>query len=490
MDKLVLNLPNAEILIDSMRSIGYDFETAIADIVDNSITANASNIDVLYPIHDTKELYILIIDDGNGMNRNELIEAMKFGTKKKERLREDLGRFGLGLKTASISQAKKFTVTSKKDNEINSFTWDLDEIKKHMDWQMIENSIDDLSVYEYFSSLRNLKSFTVVHWEKIDKLENELNAYKNIQDVFLEKLTLSENHIALTFHRFIEKGLSIRFNNKYITAYDPFLSKHTKTIIKQEEFLTTKTSSGLNEKVAIQVFVLPYHKDLDKKDIEIIGGIDNLDKQGFYVYRNKRLMIYGTWFRLKPRNELSNNARIRVDIPNSLDDLWSIDVKKQRAKIPASLLEQLKGEVSQAVEKAKKIHVYKGNVQVKGESIWSKVVDKKENKVTYSINRNSLFIKNSIDKFDDNQIKHINRIIDIIEMTIPYKDIYNSVADKKEINESENNDELIKFAINYYNEIKSKRKLNKEQIINLICEHEPFLSANIKNKLMEVIHEN
>jgi hypothetical protein len=487
MKKLISNIPNAEILIHSMRSIGYDFETALADLIDNSITAKAKNIDLYYQTNSNEELFLQLIDDGVGMSRQELIEAMRFGTEKTIRSKDDLGRFGLGLKTASISQARRFTVTSKKNDQISSFTWDLDEIKIHSDWKMIENSKDEFKSNNFYSKVEHLNSFTIVHWEKIDKLDNEISIFKNLFDIFLGHITRSEKHISLTFHRFLEKNLDIRFNNNKIIPIDPFLTRHPKTIFKEEQFITTKTSEGNKEKVLFQMYVLPYHKDLNQKDYDTLGGLEKLDDQGFYVYRNKRLMISGTWFGIKTRKDLFSNARIRVDIPNSLDDLWSIDVKKQRAKIPAVVLEQLKGEVSDAVERSRKIHIYKGESQIKGDSIWTKVIDKRENKVRYTINKESIFLKNITDKLEDNQVEHINRALEMIEMSIPYKDIYNSVAEKKDINsfDDDSSEILINLGFKYFQEIKSKKNWSKEKIIDYICQYEPFAKSNIKLLLLE-----
>ena len=431
----VQNIPNAATLINSMRSIGYDFESAVSDIIDNSLTAKAKNIDIYYPIDNKADLFLQIIDDGEGMDRQDLIEAMRFGTNKFiERSRDDLGRFGLGLKTASISQARKFSVISKKDNDINAFSWDLDEVAKSSSWEMLELDEEAINNIPYINKYLHLDSFTIVYWNNLDKIETDVSLLNNIHDVFLRKITSTENHVALVFHRFIEDGIIFKFNNKVIELIDPFLSKHAKTITKAEQVINTKTSKNHNEKVTMQVFVLPYHKDLDHNDYKKLGGIENADNQGFYIYRNKRLMIYGTWFRIKPKGDLSKNARIKVDIPNTLDDLWSIDIKKQQAKIPAALLEQLRGEVTDAVERSRRMHEYKGTIQTKGDSVWSKIVDKRENSVIYEINRESSIIKNLFNGLDDKQINQVNKIIEMIQLSLPYKDIYNSVADKKDIN--------------------------------------------------------
>ncbi len=490
--KKVLNIPNASTLINSMRSIGYDFESAVADIIDNSLSAKAKLISLFYPTETESELYFQVIDDGEGMNRDELIEAMKFGTEKnQERSKDDLGRFGLGLKTASISQCRRFSVISKRYNYVNGFCWDLDIVKETSTWDMIELQENDIMKIPNYNKVKEWNTFTIVYWEKIDKLEVDVTLLNNIQDIFLRKITSVLSHVALVFHRFIEDGIKILFNGVNVLPLDPFLSKHSKTIIKPEQFINTKTSNKTNEKVAIQVFVLPYHKDLQQEDYEKLGGAENIDNQGFYIYRNRRLMIYGTWFRIKPKNELSRNARIKVDIPNTLDDLWSIDIKKQKARIPASLLEQLRGEVADAVDKSRKIHEYKGTIQIQNDSIWNKKTDKRENLVTYEINKNSYILKKLFEGLEDKHITQIDKLLELIELSLPYKDIYNSVADKKEINKIDDDirEKLITQAVALCKEFMKTRNLKKEQIIDQICTYEPFKSANIKSELMVKTYE-
>lgn len=491
MSKHIKNLPNASVLINSLRSIGYEFETAVADIIDNSISASANNIYLYFSVDDHIDPYLWIIDDGNGMDRDQLIEAMKFGSyKENEREKDDLGRFGLGLKTASISQCRKFTTISKKNGNISAFYWDLDIIEQGSDWEMYEFDPNQLIKYPQLSKFINLDSFTAVYWEKLDRLEQDVSTINTIYDVFTKKIQKTEKHISLVFHRFLDEGLNIYVNNSLVEPLDPFLAKHPKTIIKPEQTINTKTKDMLNEKVKLQVFVLPYHKELSSRDFEKLGGNDHIDNQGFYIYRNKRLMIYGTWFRIKPKAELSKNARIKVDIPNSLDDLWSIDVKKQKAIIPGQLLEQLRGEVSFAVEKSKRIHEYKGEIQTKDGSIWSKVVDERENAVSYKINQSSDIIQNLIDKLDDKSIQTVGKIIELIELSLPYKDIYNAVSSKKEVNlfNEEQKDFLLKQAYVNFIDLKKKRNLKDTQIVELICSYEPFHSANIKELLLEKIN--
>lgn len=495
MAKKIENVPNASVLITSMRSIGYDFESAVADIIDNSITAKAKNILISFANAHVGEPSLYIIDDGVGMSKNELIEAMRFGSiKSGKRTDDDLGRFGLGLKTASISQCKKMTVISKNDLETNGFSWDLDELADKSTWEMIELSFEEIvTKLPKEVNLNKMKSFTVVYWENFDTLDkdtilNQINRY----DVFIRKIDATEKHLSLIFHRFIDEGLNIYINNRLIESLDPFLSKHPKTVTRAEQIINTKTSDNIDEKVGVKVFILPYFTEItEKKDIDKIGGKDRFTDQGFYIYRNKRLMIHGTWFKLKPKSELSGNARIMIDIPSTLDDLWSIDVKKQSAVIPKALLEQLRKEVENAVESAKRQQNYRGSIQTKDGSPWRKRVNIRDNSVSYEINRDSRIIKKLLDELNDKEKTDIEKIFTIIETSLPYNDIHNAVAEKRGINilDDEHQNLVLEMAYNQFIDYRNTVKLSEEEIIREICALEPFLSAKIESKLREKINE-
>lgn len=482
------NIPNASTLVNSMRSIGYDFESAVADIIDNSISAKAKNIEISFSSYNEEEIYLQIIDDGLGMNKSGLFEAMRFGSvKDKKRSIDDLGKFGLGLKTASISQCKKVTLISKQMEIINGFSWDLDLLSIEKSWDMYELTYKEIQLaLKNNSKIFDSNSYTVVIWEKFDTLEKDVTISNNIYDIFMRRIKQMEKHISLVFHRFLESRIRISLNGLDIVPIDPFLSKHPKTLIKPEQVINTKTKDNKNEKVKMQVFVLPYFKDFRKEDYEKLGGKDGLDDQGFYIYRNERLIIHGTWFKIKPKAELSRNARIRIDIPNTLDNLWSIDIKKQSAIIPNSLLSQLRNEVSDAVTKSRQLHDYKGQIQTKDGSIWKKLSQPRDKTVFYKINSDSDLIKSLINKLDEKSINILDKIFNLIELSLPYKDIYNSVSEKKEINQvdSDKEDQLLQQAYGLYLEYKDTRNLNKESIIENICSYEPFLSAKIQGKLL------
>ena len=162
--------PRADILMTAIRSIGYTFESALADIIDNSISSGASNIHINFS--SISPAYISILDDGCGMNLDELRQAMKYGSKdvREKREKEDLGRFGLGLKTASLSQCKRLTVISKKDGHIYGARWDLDIIQNKQAWVLevlSETEVEEAYPRSTFIPLRDLQTYetgTIVLW--------------------------------------------------------------------------------------------------------------------------------------------------------------------------------------------------------------------------------------------------------------------------------------------------------------------------------------
>lgn len=343
MDILKENKPTADVLMNSMRALGYSFESAIADIIDNSISAAARNILLRFPISPS-DCYVAICDDGTGMSQAELFDAMKYGSQQKRKHRDDndLGRFGLGLKSASLSQCRRLTVASKKEETISAYIWDLDIIEHKRDWYMIECTSYQVSSIKEISYLDNLDSGTIVVWENFDFIE------KSSGNVYAELSKYKEstaNYLSLIFHRFLNRSgsnrLSISINNYTLSGLDPFLENHSKTNIRRKIEIPVVDSDGIERMVSIQPYVLLFQKDLSSEDKRLSGGIEHYrSKQGFYVYRNERLIVWGTWFG-RHRDELTKYARIKVDIPNTLDDIWGIDIKKQNAKIPSIIKSRL-----------------------------------------------------------------------------------------------------------------------------------------------------
>ncbi len=394
-----INIPQADLLMGSMRSMGYSFEAAIADVIDNCISAHASSVHLLFPTYPMGALAVGILDDGDGMDNETLFEAMRYGSTTSELSREfdDLGRFGLGLKSASLSQCRVLSVISIKDGKISGSKWDYNLIQRQKKWIIVEYTQHEIKTLPYATELEAQKRGTLVIWQDFDVLakSSDGQVYETLNEL---KETVS-TYVALIFHRYLSSSthkFSIYLNNHIIKAQDPFLESHLKTTTKKERTIALKDSAGIERLISVKPFILPFATDLKESDKKLIGGIENLRaKQGFYIYRNRRLIIWGTWFGMKPRAELTKNARVRVDIPNTLDDIWNIDIKKQTATIPKRIQNQLKETVRQALEISINQQNHRGRknkVDDDIDYIWDRM-EGRNNTFYYQINRENKLYK-------------------------------------------------------------------------------------------------
>ncbi|MDM8514571.1 ATP-binding protein [Desulfobacterales bacterium HSG16] len=333
--------PNIKNFIKSLRDLGYSYEVAVADIIDNSIAARASII----TIHTVSEpeMVFSMLDNGIGMSETELIEAMRLASKNPDELREkdDLGRFGLGLKTASFSQCRKLTVLSKKDDILSARQWDLDYISQHNEWLLI--TPDNYNNLPLIKELKKLKNGTLVAWETLDRCQKEK---------FSDYIQNLRRHLALVFHRFLETGnrfniLKIWVNNNQILPFNPFNANHPAT---QE--MSPEKIKFFGSTINIQPFILPHHSNLSPQDYEQYATREGYVKsQGFYLYRADRLLIHGTWWGLHKAIDAHKLVRVKIDIPNDLDQHWGIDIKKSTARPSPVIKNDLKRIIAQVTEK-------------------------------------------------------------------------------------------------------------------------------------------
>lgn len=422
------NRPSANILMLSMRAMGYSFESAVADIVDNSISADASRISLRFGI-DPAEVYVAICDNGCGMNQSELFDAMKYGSEQKQagRANNDLGRFGLGLKAASLSQCRKLTVASKKDSTISACIWDLDIVEEKQGWYMVECDEAQIKAIKSIIWLDAVEHGTVVVWENFDFLEKSTG---NVYSTLMKYQDITANYLALIFHRYLNRPkatcIEITVNNYRLTGLDPFLEHHNKTNVRKRVEIPIKDSTGIERMVVVQPYVLPFQKDLSAEDKRLSGGMENYrSHQGFYIYRNERLIVWGKWFG-RPRDELTKYARIRVDIPNTLDDIWGIDIKKQSAEIPASIRQRLNRAIDDAMDSAIKAQTYRGRIEKIDEDvdyIWDRIKERGDQFI-YRINRNARIFDLIRQNVDDEIWSRIDMVLEEIEESVPYQQIY------------------------------------------------------------------
>lgn len=363
--------PHAAALIEGLRDIGYSLETSIADIVDNSITASARHIQILSEAF-ADEPYVAVVDDGNGMSEGELINAMRPGSSNPLAAREqpDLGRFGLGLKSASFSQCRRLTVVSRKSGKTNAAIWDLDDVAQRNEWAVqLPETVSDLPAMDRLG-----EHGTLVLWQKLDRLYGgfALDPERRAE-VINQRLAETERHLRLVFHRFMEEAptLKISLNDRVLRPLDPFARKHPATIADPVEHLNLALGS-----VEIQSFTLPHHKQLGNAAWDDLGGPEgHLKSQGFYLYRGRRLILHGSWFGLCRQSELTKLSRVRIDIPNSMDSDWKIDVKKSSAQLPPIVRDRLKKVIERIQNGSKRTYRKRGHKLIDQERLplWHRV---------------------------------------------------------------------------------------------------------------------
>ena len=423
--------PFAPTLIESTRAIGYTLEAAIADIVDNSISALASCVDIFFfPIGNS---YIAIMDDGCGMNSDELNTAMRYGSQNPnvKRAANDLGRFGLGLKTASLSQCRTLTIVSKQHDHIEARRWDIDHVITTGDWSLLVlESDDEISQIPRIDKLKELESGTLVVWQNLDRLNvGELDFGRSMG----KKMDEMRGHLSLVFHRYIggETGLKkmqIRMNNIPIEPADPFLLRRN-TQVMSDEFIYIEGST-----VTIRPYILPHISDLSSDEVAALGGKEGLRKsQGFYIYRNKRLLVWGTWFRMMRQGELSKLARVQVDIPNELDNLWTLDIKKSTAVPPEVVRNNLEAVIERLADKSKRTWEFRGKRETHDSiiHIWQRFKGK-QGGFYYNINRDHPLVEILSDA-EPSVKRSVENLLKAIEMNIPLNQLYLDLTSEKQI---------------------------------------------------------
>jgi len=333
------NPPDATALMTSARSFGnYDLAGAIADLIDNSIKARATRVYV-WCTYDHGTPRVRIVDDGEGMSAETLRAAMRPASRSpsEERSPDDLGRFGWGLKSASFSQARRLTVLSSDGQTLSGAAWDLDQLDG---WRM--EIMEGQEVRAECDALLRGGSGTEVVWDKCDRLSEDSTVDQN---TFNDTVAYTRRKLGLVFHRYISgeaknrPRLGLSVNGIQVPEYDPFHRENDATQCLEEEPLQLPGYGTIK----VTPYVLPHYSKLRKGELDSLAGDEGMVRnQGFYVYRNDRLIIHGTWFRLIRHGELSQIVRVSVDIPNSLDAVWKVTIDKSDAQLPSALRTRLR----------------------------------------------------------------------------------------------------------------------------------------------------
>ncbi|MES2275442.1 MAG: ATP-binding protein [Bacteroidota bacterium] len=464
--------PNPKSTINSYRSFGYNLSTAISDIIDNSISAKAKTIYIDFTWNG-KDSLITISDDGRGMNLKELVIAMTPGSKDPDDFREegDLGRFGMGLKTASFSQCKRLTVSTKNEGLTFNRCWDIDFINEEEEWTLLNYISDE----QLIRRLSDDVSGTVIIWEKLDRIVGNADTKNEaVKAAFYHELNVVRDHIAMVFHKFIEqKRIRIFMNDSEVAPWNPFLLD-----------LNPKPEMGLTEtlpgKVEVTYYILPHMSRISHEDYQKSGGpLGWYQQQGFYIYRGDRLLVNGDWLDIEKQREYSKLVRISINFPNASDFDWNLDIKKSTAIPPIEIRKDLKRIARLACLKSAQIYNWRGQKQHSNQtqeyslqSLWYEETNR-ENVKKYKINKKHTLIQKALES--DTGDKHIVRkALKLIEDNIPLELIlYNQNEDPSQ-HEIEKipeipDDALIELAVELYRmnvEQGVPRELASQQIMN------------------------
>lgn len=413
--------PEPGALIESLRAFGYTPQAAIADLIDNSITAGAKKIWVCF-IWNGAGSYITVRDDGKGMTPAELVLAMRAGSQNPldQRSHSDLGRFGLGLKTASFSQCRILTVSSKiSGSPRTTKRWDLDYVGQTSEWRLLHGTTPGSE--QRISAIEDQKNGTMVLWEQMDRMVGNAGVDdQKAERRFFDLIRTVEEHLEMVFHRFIDdpRGITIFINNHKISSWDPFLHNESTTQQLQEELL--HLHGGI---IKVRPYVLPHYSRLPSKVHERGAGPKGWNaQQGFYVYRNQRLLVAGDWLGLGfQKDEHYKLARIAVDLPNSMDHEWDIDVRKSRAKPPGVLHEDLRRIARITRQRAVEVYRHRGKVLARKTSgndifVWNK--EMKQGRTTFRVNRNQPLVADLLQASQEYRTK-VEALLRLIEETVP-----------------------------------------------------------------------
>lgn len=482
-------------LLESMRSVGYTLSTALADIIDNSIAAQAKNVNIVY-FNSGEAPFIAIVDDGYGMDYSTAVNAMKLGGMDPRGFRrgEDLGRFGLGMKTASLSQARSLLLITKVNRLTTNLKWDLDTVAGKNRWELEQLSSQEVAslLPMRVQELLHAEHGTCIYLEKLDRLGN--TAGLEIRDLD-SAMRECADYLSLVFHRYLHpypfdpiQKLSIRINGRELRHLDPFLIENTRTQVGPTQRLgsTGATLTG---------YTLPYQNKLTSNDRHLLDLSDEKGKtlfetQGFYIYRAFRLITWGSWFRLLHRKEATKLSRVRVDIPNSLDDEWTLDIKKSAATPPKQIRLAMKNYVETLAKPSREVQKFRGRKTGREADarIWN-VISDRDNAFRYEINDSNPVIGSFINTLQPHQVESFRAIAKLLSQAMPLEDMQSRFArDEKSSEGTLPREQLLAFAQACWS-LYSDGKMTPEQFVECYKLKEPFsLSDDAENILEAVTH--
>lgn len=347
--------PDPARVMEGLRDTGYNFNTAAADIIDNSIAAKATKVDISINLDPAQNITVLFADNGCGMNQEELLNAMKYGSRERKNA-ASLGKFGLGLKTASTAFCRSLSVVSRgNDNVIRKVQWDLDHIVEVGDWELLlpDVSEDDRAVLE---DTCGDGTGTLVVWDKIDRLlQNSRTPARNSLRRIEEQLRF---HISIVYQRFLDKkdrrapDVEITLNGRTVDPWDPFCSSEPNaSVLGQNQIEIESTDESVQGKLFIKSVLIPRKEEFSSVAAADLAKIQN-SMQGFYIYRENRLIHYGDWMGMFMNEPHETLLRVELSFDHNLDKAFSIDIKKSRILLNEDIFDEIKNRILPAPRRA------------------------------------------------------------------------------------------------------------------------------------------
>ncbi|MFP7298724.1 ATP-binding protein [Neobacillus niacini] len=440
---VVITEPSAAPVINALRSIGYNASTAIADLVDNSLDAKASVIHINFDYGDSNG-WITLTDNGSGMNEEMLQTAMNIGSKdpRAKRGANELGRFGMGLKTASFSLGKRLSVLTKFQGDYYERCWDLDHVSQTNKWELFTSIPEE--VKQKMGTIEG-ENGTIVCIDKLDRFMGYGGKRTLRETSFFNKVSRINRHLEFVFHSILEKNnLTMYINGKKITPWDPFMRYHRHTIEGEMQVIR------INEnRIRVQYFILPHASHLTEPEYKSAGGYKGWrDHQGFYIYRENRLLYFGDWMGLFPKDASSQLARVRIDLPNDADSEWQVDIKKSGINLPEEAKRRLETISAIARKVSKEIFYFRtqttrGDQTFKGSlNTWEQ--SGRDDGPQFVLNRNHPILGELFNKLDDESAKLLNLYLKFVQLGSPSNIIDSPKVDEEIIQEvSDSQKELI-----------------------------------------------
>lgn len=349
--------PDPARVMEGLRDTGYDFNTAIADIIDNSIAANATKVNILLDTDPLGEVFVYIADNGCGMDFEGLKNAMKYGSAERND-KASLGKFGLGLKTASTAFCRKLSVISRgSDNTARKVQWDLDYIAATGEWNLKQPDItaDEL---EYLNETAGDGTGTLVVWEKIDRLLNDYKSRKAAKTALEKVKNALVFHISMVYQRFLSldddraRNVSITLNGQQIDPWDPFCSTEENTSVLYQEDLEIEMPGHTEvATLKIRAVLIPRRDEFSTRLAGEKARVSN-DMQGFYIYRENRLIHYGDWMGMFSKEPHGTLLRVELSFDHNLDEAFHVDIKKSRILLNDEIFNYIKDSVMPAPRRA------------------------------------------------------------------------------------------------------------------------------------------